>query len=145
MQIQIGTNKHSSTSSEAAHFEYIRRGRPLRKPWWNIKFVSSFMAVHMENKTEGEDLGAWGSWFSRGYEDKPAPMPAFILQKAKSMNMTMAETEDEITIVKEEARIAFQKKSNTCLLFILFRTVLFLYMRANPWTLKRSRTQTHGL
>lgn len=86
------------------------------------------MAVHMENKTEGEDLGAWGSWFSRGYEDKPAPMPAFIMQKAKSMNMTMAETEDEITIEREEAQIAFQKKQYMFTIYS-FQTS-FVFIRA---------------
>ena len=66
---------------KAAHLEYTRRGRPLRKAWWDIKMVASFMATHMEGKDENDDLGAHASWFSREYEDAPAPMPDFIMQQ----------------------------------------------------------------
>ena len=43
--------------------------------------VASFMATHMEGKDENDDLGAHASWFSREYEDAPAPMPDFIMQQ----------------------------------------------------------------
>lgn len=39
------------------------------------------MAVHMEGRNPGDDLGAYASWFARGYENKPAPMPSFIIEK----------------------------------------------------------------
>lgn len=44
------------------------------------------MAVHMEGKAQGDDLGAYGSWFDRGYEGSPAPMPKFISEKGNMIN-----------------------------------------------------------
>ena len=51
------------------------------------------MTVHMENKAEGEDLGAYGSFFDRGYEHSPAPMPQFIINNAKCLKIKV-ELED---------------------------------------------------
>ena len=33
------------------------------------------MATYLKGKSTTDDLGAYGNWFARGYEDAPAPMP----------------------------------------------------------------------
>lgn len=46
--------------------------------------VASFMATHLDGKNENDDLGAHASWFSRGYENAPAPMPDFITEQKEN-------------------------------------------------------------
>ena len=65
--------------------EYERRGCPLRKTAWGIQNVCRFMKVYLQDKERGQDLGAYGYFFSRGTTMEPSPMPEFIARMDKGL------------------------------------------------------------